>query len=260
MTTTIEQKGGIIARWKIERDRREVPANLMKQIKFNWPSLVVSEMMAVHKAATRRLEDMAKKATAVKTDVFLIDCWYGKDLSTDKGRQTARHYSDKLATKGQAATFLDLITNGADAKQKSETQLVGRAGTLEINCQELEDLLEVKKKEEIPENIAKNIRDFLRGKWGKDNVLPDGTVINPVGKVTNKDDKPEKKKRTGKAPPKREVPAGFVTLAELCSEHNWDPSRVRAALRRAEWDKPDGGWQWKKGTIEKKLTALMKGE
>ena len=127
MTTTVEQKGGIIARWRIERERRDMPADVMKQIHFNWPSLVPSEMMAVHKAHTERYE-MAKKASAVKTDVFLIECWYGKDLHTDKGRLAARHYSEKLETKGQAAMFLDLITEGADAKQdkKNVNKLIGR--------------------------------------------------------------------------------------------------------------------------------------
>lgn len=251
MTTTIEQKGGIIARWKIERDRRGIPANLMKQIKFNWPSLVVSEMMAVHKAATRRLEEMAKKPSSPKTlPKHVIDCHYGN-----------RHYMESFVEKGEAAMFVQLILEGGEPiKWTADTKITARGGTLEVESDTLEELMEAKKKEPVTDEIAKRIRDFLRGKWGKDNVLPDGTVVNPVGKVSTKDDKPEKKKRTGKAPPKREVPAGFVTLAELCDEHKWEPSRVRAALRKAEWEKPDGGWQWKKGTIEKKLVALMKGE
>jgi hypothetical protein len=65
-----------------------------------------------------------------------------------------------------------------------------------------------------------------------------------------KEDEPRVRRESSEPKPAREPRLsreGKVTLDSLCEGTSWDPSKVRAALRKKGVEKPAGGWVFEEG-------------
>jgi hypothetical protein len=232
MTTTISQKAEILRRWKVHRSERGLSGNVSAQCSFNWPSLSGDDRSEVLKA----VEELMKKAVVTKRPSapkrlakHVVKCELG-----------SRRYVENFVDDASARVFVDAVLGDAKTSWKDDETLTAKDGALVVSCPTLSDLMELEPGEfegvELPDPIVSQVSAFLRGKWVR---------------VEAKLQIAEKKKPTLTANDE-------VTLADVCARHKWEPSDVRAAMRRKKWEKPAGGWRWPKGEgIEKKLIKLM---
>lgn len=249
MTTTVDQKGGIIYRWWVHRLERGLDADVSAQCKFNWPSLSYAEIEEVVKAYQRRNE-MAKNeerpSAPKKLAKHVIKCVLGPRL-----------YIENFTNDKSARAFLELVVGKEKPKWKTDTMFTTHDDNCEISTAHLEELWEMPSPGiTLAEPIPSTVKNFFGGQWK-------GMPKVDVGEKTR-----EKIKETSKARTTREkrVAVGsngedLVTLDHLCKQNKWEPRRVRAAMRGASWEKPGSGWAWPAtdaGKIEKALSKLMK--
>ena len=243
MSTTDDQKAGILLRWRKHREERKLPADVKAQCKFNWPSISPAEIKAVIEALQRR-EAMAKNderpSAPSKLAKHVFKCTLGDRL-----------YVESFTQDKSAKAFLELMVGKEKPKWKTDKSFTTHDGTCEIFSEHLEELFEMRSGGvTLAEPIPSQVEAFLRGKW---------KVKEPEGKVS--------KVKTKNAPATKAVKAKDVkgidgtTLDQFCKLNKWEPRRVRQAMRKAKWVKPAGGWSWAlkdAPDIEKKLKVLMK--
>src|SRR5215831_11241206 len=111
MTTTIEQKAGILVRWALHRAERNLEADVAKQACFNWPSLSNVELEELLSVTKRRLEMKAAK--------HVIRCDLGQRL-----------YIEKFDDTNAAKVFLDRLLGKDKLKWESSTVATAKKGEL----------------------------------------------------------------------------------------------------------------------------------
>jgi len=230
----------ILDLWRGLRERQgDKAVDIKKRIMWNWPSISSDEAASVLDAYQRRMK-MKRPSSPKNLPKHHIRCEYGP-----------RKYTEVFESTNAAKRFLDvLLNNEPEPKWVTEDAFTSKGGELKVQCAELEDIwtYEGKKKWEMPDNMAQQLRAFLRGKW--DNK---SSVTVKAAAIKHKD-----------TPPRGEVKHreinGMTTLASLCDKNGWEPRVVRAAMRKAGWDKPEAGWLWptkEAAGVEKKIGGLL---
>lgn len=240
MSTAPDQKAMILDLWRELRECRGLDADVYSRIRWNWPSLSDDEVAEVWAAYQRRMDmkktielKLQRPSSPSKTPKHHVRCELGHRL-----------YTEVFESTRAARTFIDALLKDEPIKWESNTEITAKGGVLRVECEELEQIMEFDASSgewRMPENMQQQLRAFLRGHW--ENKSKDIALSSPPKVVVK---------------PPRAI--NGVTLGALCEKHKWNPRNVRAALRKAKWDKPSGGWTWPEKeakTVEKKLEGLM---
>lgn len=224
MTTTVEQKAAILHRWLTHRQVRGLDGDVWDQISFNWPGMGRDEKREVLAAYIQRRDTM-HPSSPKRLPKYVIKVELGPRLLSES-------FTDAAA----ARKFIDMVIDDEVIRWKNDTTLAVKGGILVLQCEELEELMELETSDiKLPEPLPRRVEAFLRGKW------------------------PIVEKAAPASAPATKAVSGVVTLKQLCEREKWDARDVRVAMRKAKWEKPKSGeWSWPTGTIEAKLKTLMK--
>jgi hypothetical protein len=141
-----------------------------------------------------------------------------------------------------------------------------------IGSDHLEHLMEyeMSKKEkawEPPEPYPSMWRTFRDGKQTKARQYGEVPPIEPEkprhatpgGAATAKPRPADAQRQPRKPGASRVAKAGYITVGQLSAQLGIEPTHARAALRGAKLEKPEGGWQWPQGEIDKIKKIIMAG-
>lgn len=243
MSTTPEQKAMILDGSLERRLRRDPSVTPQSMIKFNWPSLSEAETSEVLTYYQRR--------TKMKVAKHVIKCALGPRRLTEKFDDTKT-----------AKAFLDFILGKEKVTWKSSKELTAKEDALIITCEELEDIMECEEKGEISKEQQRQGEAFMRGKWPEGPGTSNSGVPHDSAKKTpvRAPRRSEAAVKTTTSSTKRPAKDGMVTLDVICTKLKLEPRKVRAAMRKAGWEKPEGGWRWATKAvpgIEKQIQQLV---
>jgi hypothetical protein len=141
-----------------------------------------------------------------------------------------------------------------------------------IGSDHLEHLMEyeMSKKEkswEPPEPYPSMWRTFRDGKQTKARQYGEVPPIEPEkprqatpgGAAAAKPRPADAQRQPRKPGASRVAKAGYITVGQLSAQLGIEPTHARAALRGAKLEKPEGGWQWPQGEIDKIKKIIMAG-
>ena len=167
MTTTNEQKAGILVRWRDHRLARGLTADVEKQLEFNWPSFKGADRKEVLRMVT-------KSTKAAERKMFVVEIAKG-----------GKSLEFKYKTVGMAAALVEMVAAGG--KWKNETELV--KGDVTVKSKDLEVIMEAEPSrlgEEEKADIAKWLGRKSAGKV--DGKAADGMVtLAMIGENIGKD-------------------------------------------------------------------------
>src|SRR5215467_9689394 len=144
MTTTNEQKAGILARWRDHRLGRKLEADVAAQLKFNWPSLARDDAKEVLKMVAKR------KPANEDRKMYEVEIEKG-------GKSIGFRYKSKAV----AAALVEYCVGGG--KWKSETEMA--KGDVIARSAQLEEIMEADAGE-LGDDDKEQIDKWLKAKKG----------------------------------------------------------------------------------------------
>lgn len=155
-----------------------------------------------------------------------------------------------------AKLLFDFLTDFKQVRWMSPTKLIVDETGMVISSPELEQIVEYKltKNEETyqwPEPFLSEVTSFknkttVKASRGNNRQLPDSEKREHV--------KREKKERTPR--PSKD---GLVSIGDIAAQLDIEPRIARGILRTSKTPKPDAGWAWAQGEVDKIKSIIKKG-
>lgn len=168
-----------------------------------------------------------------------------------------------------AARFINSVINGQPYTWVNDSTITIPKTNVTIKADSFTEMEKVIEHEDNAEESQWNLSSpytgyvqMIIGRLGTISGHPLGsTEDNDYHRSTNEQIK-KAPQRVKKAPPARKQPSsGIITAAILADELSIDPRHLRAALRKAELVKPEGGWQWDRtqaNTVIEQIKKFLK--